>query len=94
MRPSFPPSAVGQSTPPVAAVAASHALVPTAPAPRRYDTRFEPTLPSPAHPRPSRRAQTLDLGESSSSRPQEPHSLTVQGPADDLPPDLSSVSII
>ena len=98
MRPSSPPPAAGQSTPP--AVTASHTLVPTAPTPRRYDTRVGPTPPSPAHPRPSQRApppiraRTSDPGKSSSSRPQEPHSPPVQGPADDLPPDLSPASII
>ena len=98
MRPSSPPLAVGQSTPPVAA--ASHAPVPTALTPRRYDTLVGPTPPSPAHPRPPRRApppiraRTSDPGESSSSRPHEPHSPPVQGPVDDLPPDLSPASII
>ena len=38
--------------------------------------------------------RTSDLGESSSSRPQKPHSPPVQGPIDDLPPDLSLASII
>ena len=46
----------GQSTPPAAADVASHALVPAAPAPRRYDTRVGPTPPSPPHLWPSRRA--------------------------------------
>ena len=100
VRPSSPPLAAGQSTPPIAVATASHALVPTAPAPRRYDTRVGPTPPSPAYPRPSRRApppkraRTSNLGESSSSRPLEPHSPHVQGPIDDLPPDMSPASII
>ena len=98
MRPSSPPPAVGQSTPPAAT--ASHTLVPIAPTPHRYDTRVGPTPPSPAHQRPSRRApppiraRTLDPGKSSSSRPQKPHSPPVQGPTDELPPDLSPASII
>ena len=60
---------------PAMAVAASHAPVPTAPAPRRYDTRVGPTPPSPLHPRPtqrgppSKRAWTSSPGDSSSSRP-------------------------
>ena len=45
-----PSSASRQSTPAVAAAAASHAPVPAAPTPRRYDTQVEPTPPSPAHP--------------------------------------------
>ena len=100
VRPSSPPPTVGQSTPPAAAAAASYAHVPATLTPRKYDTRVGPTPPSPAHPRPSRRAspptraRTLNSGESSSSRPQKPHSPPVQGPADDLPPDLSPASII
>ena len=39
-------------------------------------------------------ARTSGLSESSSSRPQEPHSPLVQGPADDFSPDLSPASII
>ena len=99
LRPSFPPLAAGQSTPYAAAAAASHALVPDAPAPRRYDTRVGPTPPSPARPQPSRRAPppnrawTSDPGKSSSSRPQEPHSSLVQGPAGDISPDLSPASL-
>ena len=77
VRPSSPPPAAGQSSPVAAAAAAAPAaspalapaLVPTTPAPRRYDTWVGPTPPSPAHPRPSRKAQTSDPGESSSSRP-------------------------
>ena len=107
MRPSSPPpadadaaSAAGQSTPPIAAATASHAPIPATPAPRKYDTRVGPTPPSLPHPRPSRRApplkraRTSGLGESSSSRPQEPHSPPVQGPADDFSPDLPPTSII
>ena len=98
--PSSPPPTTGQSTPPATAVATSHAPVPVASAPRRYDTWVGPTLPSLAYLRPSRRslsptkARTSDPGKSSSSRPHEPHSPPVQGPADDLPPNLSPASII
>ena len=86
MRPSSPPPesaaapAAGQSTPLIAATIVSPAPTPTAPTPLRYDTRVGPTPPSPHHPRPSRRAPPLrrvgtsGLGESSSLRPQEPHS--------------------
>ena len=55
VHPSSPPPAVGQSTPPttasVAALVASPSIapVPTALAPRRYDTQVGPTLPSSAH---------------------------------------------
>ena len=94
VRPSSPPLAAGQSSPPVAATAASPAPVPTAPVPRRYNTKVGPTLPSSTHPRPSERARTLDPSESSSSRPQDPHSPHVQGPANELPPDLFPASII
>ena len=96
VRPSSPPLSAGQSSPHAATAAASltPTPVPIAHAPRRYDTRVGPTPPSPAHSQPYRRARTLDPGESSSSRPQEPHSPPVQGPADDLPPDLSHTSII
>ena len=71
-----------------------------APAPRRYHTRVGSIPPSPPHPRPSRRAllfkraRTSGPGESSSSRPLEPQSPPTQGPAGDLPPDLSPTSII
>ena len=85
VRPSSPPLVAGQSTPPAAATAASHAPVPVASAPRKYDTWVGPTPPSPAHPRPSHRARTSGSGESSSSRPQEPHSPPVHGQADDIP---------
>ena len=89
--PSFPPPAAGQSTP---LAAASHAPIPAVSAPCRYDKRVGPTPPSLVHPRPSRRARTSDPGESSSSRPQEPHSPPVQGRVDDLLLDLSPASII
>ena len=89
MRPSSPPPAAGQSSPPATATTTS-----PAPVPCRYNTRVGPTLPSLTHPRPSERARTSDPGESSSSRPQEPHSPHVQGQANDLPPDLSPASII
>ena len=71
-----------------------------APPPRRYHTRVGPIPPSPPHPRPSRRAplfkraRTSVPGESSSSRPPKPKSPPTQGPAKDLPPDLSPASII
>ena len=96
VRPSSPPHTARQSSPLVVAVVASPspAPVPLAPAPHRYGKRVGPTPPSLAHPQPSRRARTSDPGESSSSRPQEPHSPPVQGPTDDLPPDLSPTSII
>ena len=76
--------------------------VPAAPAPasRRYDTRVGPTPPSPPYLRPTRRAppskraQTSGPRESSSSRPQKPHSSLTQAPARDLPLNLSPASII
>ena len=83
VRLSSPPSTAGQSTFAAAAAVASHAPVLAAPAPRRYDTRVGPNPPSPANHRPSRRAppptraRTSYPGESSSSRPQEPHSQPV-----------------
>ena len=95
--------AASQGTPTVAAAAVaatSHAPVPAALAPRRYDTRVGPTPPSSPHSRPtwrappSKRARTSSLGESSSSRPQEPHSPPNQGLVGDLPLDLSPASII
>ena len=102
VHPSSPPPAARQSTPLTAPPAASLSIAPIliALVPRRYDTRVSPTPPSPAHPRPSRtappptRAWTSDPSESSSSRPHEPYSPPVQGPADDLPPNLSPASII
>ena len=100
VRPFSPPPTSGQSTPPAATAAASNAPVLASLASRRYDKWVGPTPPSPDHLQPSRRAppptkaRTSDPGESSSSRPQEPHSPSVQGPANDLPPDLSSASII
>ena len=90
VRTSSPPPTAEQSSPP----AASSTLVPTVPTPRRYDTRVGPTPPSPAHPRPSWRARTSGPGESSDSKPQEPYSPPNQGPAGDLPLDLSPASII
>ena len=78
VRPSSPPPATGQSSSPTMTDVVSSAPVPTAPVPHRYNTR----------------AWTSDSGESSSSRSQEPHSPHVQGPAGDLPPDLSPASII
>ena len=71
-----------------------------APAPRRYHTLVGPIPPSPPHHRPSRRAlpskraRTSFLGESSSSKPQEPQSPPTQGPTGDLPLDMSPASII
>ena len=94
------PLAAGQSLPGATTPAASPAPIPTSPAPHMYDTRVGPTPPSPAQLRPSWRApppksaRTSGPGESSSSRPQEPHSPPVQGPADDIVPDLSPASII
>ena len=64
--------------------------------PRRYHTRVGPTPPSLPHPKPARRAPppkrapTSGPGESSSSRPQEPH----QNPTGAPPLDLSPASII
>ena len=78
MRPSSPPPATGQSSPPIATNVVPPAPVPTAPVPHRYNTW----------------ARVRDPGESSSSSSQEPQSPHVQGPADDLPPDLSPASII
>ena len=95
--------AASQGTPVVAAITAttaSHAPIPTTPAPRRYDTRVGPTPPSPPHPRPTRRAspskraRTSGPGESSSSRSRESHSPPNQGLARDLPLDLSPTSDI
>ena len=69
-----------------------------APAQRRYHTRVDPTPPDPSHPRPARRpppakrARTLGLGESSTSRSRAPPSLPYQGIAG--APDLSPASII
>ena len=84
----------------VEAAAASHASVAVAPAPRRYHTKVGLVPPSPPHSRPSRRAplskmaRTFGLGESSSSRPQEPQSPTNRSPVGALPLDLSPTSII
>ena len=77
-----------------------HVSTATAPPPRRYHTRVGPVPPSSPHPRPSRRAlpskraRTSGPGESYNSRPPEPQSPPTQGPAEDLPPDLSPASII
>ena len=84
----------------IMATAAPQASVAAAPTPRRYNTRVGPVLLCPLHPRPTRRAlpfkraQTSGLGESSSSRPRERQSPPTQGPAGDLPLDLSPTSII
>ena len=78
VRPSSPPLATGHSSPPTATNVVPPAPVPAAPVPHRYNTR----------------ARARDPSESSSSSSQEPQSPHVQGPADDLPPDLSPVSII
>ena len=84
----------------VAAIVASIVLITPTLAPRRYATRVSPILPSSPHPRPtqraplSKRAQTSSLGESSSSKPQEPQSPPNQCPAGALPLDLSPTSII
>ena len=67
-------STAGQITHSAAATTASHALVPVAPAPRRYDTWVGPTPRSPPHLWPSRgalppkRSRTSGSDESSSSR--------------------------
>ena len=79
VRPSSPPHAPGQSSPPTATNAVPPAPILAAPVPHRFYTR---------------RARARDLGESSSSSSQEPQPLHIQGPADDLPPDLSLASII
>ena len=94
VRPPSPAPATGQSSPPPTTNDVSPASIPTAPVPHRYNTRVGSSLPSPAHLHPLERARTSDPGESSSSRSQEPHSPHVQGPTDDLPPDLSPASII
>ena len=69
----------GQSSPPTATNVVPPALIPAALVPHRYYTR---------------RARARDPGESSSSSSQEPQSSHIQGPTDDLPPDLSPTSII
>ena len=85
VRASSPPSAAGQSSPPATPPVVSPAPVPTAPAPRRYDTWVGPTPPSLTHSRlsqrapPPKRARSSDPSKSSSSRPQEPpHLFKVQ----------------
>ena len=91
-----PPAAAPASVQSSATVGSSAAAL----APRRYHTRVDPTLPSPAHPRPSRRAppskraRTSGPGESSSSRPQEPQWPPYQGPVGAPSLDLSPSSII
>ena len=93
-------SIAGQTTHSAAAIIASHAPVPAALAPHRYDTWVRPTPSSPPHLRPSQRAsppktaRTSGSDESFSSRPQELHSLPVQVLSDDFSPDLSPTSII
>ena len=103
-------SASAAAAPPAAASAAtvgssfaapaSHPHGTVAPAPRRYHTRVSPTPPSPPHPWPSQRAPpskrvwTSSLGESSSSKPQDPHFLPHLGLAGAPPLDLSPASII
>ena len=103
-----PAATAPPAAPPIAAVAAPAAAQGSAvvdssaafPAPRRYHTRVGPTPPSLPHPRPSwtappsKRARTSGLGESSSSKPQEPQSPPHQGPVRAPPLDLSSTSII
>ena len=91
---------VGLSIPATAVASETPALVSTAPAPHRYETRVGPAPPSPPHPRPSRRApppkraRTSSPGESYSSRDQEPLSPPVQEPTTNFPLDLSPASII
>ena len=69
-------------------------------APRRYHTWVGPTLPTPSHPRPTRRApsfkraRTSGPRESSRSRPVEPQSPPLQGIAGVPHLDLSPASII
>ena len=80
--------------------ATSHASIAAALSPRRYHTRVGHIPPYPPHPRPSQKAppskrgRTSGLGESSSSRPQEPKSPTNQSSSRALPMDLSPASII
>ena len=91
-----PPTAAPTTAQGSAAVGSSAA----APATKRYHTRVGLTPPSPPHPRPSRRAppskraRTLNQGESSNSRPQEPQSPPHQGLAGAPSLDLSPASII
>ena len=81
-------------------IVAPQASVAVSLTPRRYNTRVGPVLLSPPHPRPTRRDppskrdRTSGPGESSSSRPRERQSPPTQGPAGDLPLDLSPASII
>ena len=79
MRPSSPPPTPRQSSPPTAANVVPPAPIHVTPVPHRFYTR---------------RAGATDSSESSSSSSHEPQSLHIQGPADDLPSDLSPASII
>ena len=89
-----PPPAAVQS-PTVGGTEGSSSM---APAQRRYHTRVGPTLPTPSHPRPARkapsakRARTLGPRESSTSRSRAPPSPPYQGIS--RAPDLSPASII
>ena len=100
MRPSSSPPADVATPASAAAATASPAPAPATPSHRMYDTRVGPTPPFPHHQQPSRRApppkraRTWGPSESSSSRPQEPHSPPIQRPTDDFPLDLSPPSII
>ena len=105
VRPSSPlptadPAPASATAVALAAPATATAPAPTAPVPHRYETRVGPIPPSPTHPRPSRRppppkrARTPGLIESSSSRPQEPHSSPTLGPTSGSPQDRSPGSII
>ena len=93
----FAAPSIGQSSPPAVAPAASQAPIPVAPAPHRYDTWVRPTPPHswPSHRAPPpKRARTSSPGDSSSLRPQEPHSPPIQGPVNEFSSDLSPASII
>ena len=79
------PSAAAAASPAPAAVQGATAAdaegsSSVAPSQRRYHTRVSPNSPAPLHPRPARRAplpkraRTSGPGESSTSRPQAPHS--------------------
>ena len=100
-----PAAALAAAPPPAAGLSILPAVTLPAPtlaalAPHRYDIRVGPTPLSQPHPRPSRRARpskrarTSGPRESSSLRPQEPHSPPVQGPTGDFPLDLSPASIV
>ena len=94
VRRSSPPPATGHSSPATTTNVVSHAPIPTAPVHRTDNTRAGSSLPSPDRPRPSQMARTLDPGESSTTRSQEPYLPHVQGPVDDLPPHQSPTAII